>query len=175
MTVAGGVGSSCPATEPEEVYDDIEPCPSVCQTGGGAGVLIYMADTGLLRDATTHSWLADGVEMGDPGEDADPPSPLQGNPPVIPPYAGHGTFVAGVVRCMAPSAEIVMTNAFSVAGSVLEADLVPRLEAALGLGVDIFHLTVACLSRHDLPLHLFPGVAPAAAPVRGRGVRGRRG
>ena len=155
MTVAGGVGSSCPATEPEEVYDDIEPCPSVCQTGGGAGVLIYMADTGLLRDATTHSWLADGVEMGDPGEDADPPSPLQGNPPVIPPYAGHGTFVAGVVRCMAPSAEIVMTNAFSVAGSVLEADLVPRLEAALGLGVDIFHLTVACLSRHDLPLISF--------------------
>ncbi len=154
MTVAGGVGSSCPATEPEEVYDDIEPFPSVCQAGGGAGVLIYMADTGLLRDAATHSWL-DGVRMGDPVEDADPPSPLQGNPPVIPPYTGHGTFVAGVTRCMAPSAEIIVTNAFSVAGSVLEADLVPRLEAALSLGVDIFHLTVACLSRHDLPLISF--------------------
>ena len=154
MTVAGGVGSSCPATEPEEVYDDIEPYPSVCQAGGGAGVLIYMADTGLLRDATTHSWLA-GVQMGDPAEDADPLSPLQGNPPVIPAYTGHGTFVAGVTRCMAPSAEIIVTNAFSVAGSVLEADLVPRLEAALSLGVDIFHLTIACLSRQDLPLISF--------------------
>jgi hypothetical protein len=154
MTVAGGVGSSCPATDPEEVYDDIEPFPSVCQAGGGAGVLIYMADTGLLRDAAAHSWLA-GVRMGDPAEDADPPSPLQGNPPVIPAYTGHGTFVAGVTRCMAPSADIVVTNAFSVAGSVLEADLVPRLEAALSFGVDIFHLTVACLSRHDLPLISF--------------------
>jgi len=155
MTVCPGQGTSCPATEPEEVYDDIEPFPSVCQAGGGAGVLIYLADTGLLRDATTHSWLADGVEMEDPAEDADPPSPLQGNPPAIPPYTGHGTFVAGVTRCMAPAAEIIVTNAFSVAGSVLEADLVPRLEAALSLGVDIFHLTVACLSRYDLPLISF--------------------
>jgi Subtilase family len=156
MTVTGGVGSSCPATEPEEVYDDIEPYPSVCQAGGGAGVLIYMADTGLLRDASAHSWLA-GVQMGDAAEDADPLSPLQGNPPVIPAYTGHGTFVAGVTRCMAPSAEIIVSNAFSVAGSVLEADLVPRLEAALSLGVDIFHLTVACLSRQDLPLISFLG------------------
>jgi hypothetical protein len=154
MTVCPGQGTSCPATEPEEVYDDIEPYPSVCQAGGGAGVLIYMADTGLLRDAAAHPWLA-GVQMGDPAEDADPPSPLQGNPPVIPAYTGHGTFVAGVTRCMAPAAEIIVTNAFSVAGSVLEADLVPRLEAALSLGVDIFHLTIACLSRYDLPLISF--------------------
>ena len=174
MTVCPGQGTSCPATDPEEVYDDIEPFPSVCQAGGGAGVLIYMADTGLLRDAAAHSWLA-GVRMGDPAEDADPPSPLQGNPPRIPAYTGHGTFVAGVTRCMAPSADIIVTNAFSVAGSVLEADLVPRLEAALSFGVDIFHLTVACLSRHDLPLDLVPGVAQAAAPVRGRGVHRRRG
>ena len=45
---------------------------------------------------------APGVRMGDPVEDADPPSPFPGNPPVIPPYTGHGTFVAGVTRCMAP-------------------------------------------------------------------------
>ena len=130
MTVAGGVGSSCPATEPEEVYDDIEPYPSVCHDNGGAGVLIYLADTGLLRDAADHSWLA-GVQLVDPAEDADPLVPMSGNPPVIPPYTGHGTFVAGVARCMAPAAEIIVTNAFSVAGSQLEADLVPRLEAAL--------------------------------------------
>jgi hypothetical protein len=154
MTVAGGVGSSCPATEPEEVYDDIEPFPSVCQAGGGAGVLIYMADTGLLLDAATHSWLA-GVQMGNPAEDADPRIPLAGSPPEIPAYTGHGTFVAGVARCMAPSAEIIVTDAFCIAGTVLESDLVPRLEAALSLGVDIFHLTVACLSRYDLPLISF--------------------
>lgn len=46
-------------------------------------------------------------------------------------------------------------NAFSIAGSQLESDWIPRLEAALGLGVDIFHLTIATHSRHDLPLNNF--------------------
>ena len=154
VTVAGGHGSNCPATEPEEVYYDIEPFPSVCHEGG-AGVLVYMADTGLLRDAATHPWLEYGVRMGDPAEDCDPPSPMTGSPPDIPPYTGHGTFVAGVLRSMAPDAHIVVTNAFSVAGSELESNLVPRLDAALSLGMDIFHLTIACLSRYDLPLIAF--------------------
>src|SRR6185437_8536398 len=49
LTVAGGVVSGCPATEPEEVYDQAEPYPSACQDSGGRGVLIYMTDTGLLK------------------------------------------------------------------------------------------------------------------------------
>jgi hypothetical protein len=160
LTVAGGTGSHCPATEPEEVYDDIEPYPSVCQANGGAGVLVYMVDTGLLREVrsrswkATHRWLASGVRMGDPARDKDPRKKLRGSPPRIPPYAGHGTFVAGVTRCMAPSAEIIVTNV-PVTGSALESDLVPRLEAALSLGVDIFHLTIACQSRLDFPLIAF--------------------
>jgi subtilisin family serine protease len=153
LTVAGGQGSSCPATEPQEVYYDIEPFPSVNHDGGGDGVLVYMADTGLLRDAATHSWL-EGVRMANSVEDVDPKEPL-GDPPQIPPYAGHGTFVAGVLRCIAPSTEIIVQNAFAIAGSELESDLVPRLDAALGLGVDIFHLTIACSSRNDLPLIAF--------------------
>ena len=40
-------------------------------------------------------------------------------------------------------------------GSVLEADLIPGLEAALGRGVDIFHLCISCMSRHDFPLIAF--------------------
>jgi hypothetical protein len=154
LTVATGEGSSCPATEPQEVYYDIEPFPSVCHDGGGAGVLVYMADTGLLRDADSHAWL-DGVRMANPVEDVDPREPLQGDPPQIPPYAGHGTFVAGVLRCIAPATEIIVQNAFAIAGSELESDLVPRLDAALSLGVDIFHLTIACSSRNDLPLIAF--------------------
>ena len=62
----------CPATEPQEVYDGIEPSPSVDVDNGGAGVLIYVADTGLLDGAATAApWLS-GVQ-GDP----DPlPKPL---------------------------------------------------------------------------------------------------
>ncbi len=154
LTVAGGVGTGCPATEPQEVYDDIEPFPSVSHDGDGAGVLVYMADTGLLRDTSTHSWL-EGVRMANPVEDADPKEPLQGDPPQIPPYTGHGTFVSGVLRCIAPATEIIVQNAFAIAGSELESDLVPRLDAALGLGADIYHLTIACSSRNDLPLIAF--------------------
>jgi subtilisin family serine protease len=151
LTVAGGSGTICPATEPQEVYYEIEPYPSVRPGNGGAGVLIYMDDTGLLKDAASkHPWLA-GVQGDlDPLPAEDPP----GTQP-IPPYTGHGTFVAGVARSIAPAADIIVTDAFSTAGSELESNWIPRLEAALSLGVDIFHLTIAAHSRHDFPLIAF--------------------
>ena len=150
LTVASGIGSGCSATEPQEVYYEIEPFPSVCHGNGGNGVVIYMADTGLLQDATTHPWLASGVQMQDPVNDVDPLDP--GTPPVIPACAGHGTFGAGVLRCMAPDAEIIMTRALIHGGSEVESNLVRKLGSALALGADIFHLTMACLSRNDQPL-----------------------
>jgi subtilisin family serine protease len=151
LTVSTGNPPICPATEPQEVYYDIEPYPSVSRGNGGAGVLIYMDDTGLLKDAASnHPWLT-GVH-GDP--DPLPPVDSSGAQP-IPPYTGHGTFVAGVARCMAPAADIIVTDAFSTAGSELESNWISRLEAALSLGVDIFHLTIAAHSRHDFPLIAF--------------------
>jgi subtilisin family serine protease len=151
LTVATGDPPICPATEPQEVYYDIEPYPSASHGNGGAGVLIYMDDTGLLKDAASnHPWLT-GVH-GD--LDPLPPVDSSGAQP-IPPYTGHGTFVAGVARCMAPAADIVVTDVFSTAGSELESNWISRLEAALSLGVDIFHLTIAAHSRHDFPLIAF--------------------
>jgi hypothetical protein len=106
LTVTGGTASHCPATEPGEVYDDIEPYPSVCHDNNGSGVRIYMADTGILEHVVdSHSWLA-GVR-GDP--DPNQPHDVNGRL-TIPPYAGHGTFAAGVARCMAPGAEIFVTQ-----------------------------------------------------------------
>jgi hypothetical protein len=148
LVAASGQGSGCSATEPEEVYFEIEPFPSVCPGNGGAGVLIYMADTGLLADAATHPWLASGVQPQDPVDDIDPV--VAGSP--IPECAGHGTFGAGVLRCLAPDADIIMARTLINCGSVIESRLVPRLESALALGPDIFHLTMACLTRNDLPL-----------------------
>jgi Subtilase family len=152
LTVAGGEGSMCPATEPQPAYCDAEPYPSVRSDNAGAGVLIYQADTGLLEGAgNACSWLA-GVQA----LDIDPlPPKLPGGGQPIPAYTGHGTFVAGVMRTVAPAAEIVVSNAFSVAGSQLESDLVTRLEDELKRGVDIFHLSIATRSRHDLPLVAF--------------------
>ncbi len=156
LTVANGQPSRCPATEPEEVYFDAEPFPPVCRDNGGGSALVYIADTGLLRDAgRDHSWLA-GVRVENPASDYEayqPPTPGHAAvPAIIPPYTGHGTFVAGVLRCMAPAADVIVAKVSLAAGSTLESQLVMRLTAALGLAPDIFHVTLACPSRHDLPL-----------------------
>jgi subtilisin family serine protease len=174
LTVAG-VGGPCPATEPEEVYAGIEPFP-VVPAGGGAGVLIYIADTGLVADADqTSPWLR-GVERARDAakprefQEWDYPRPAAGTqageadaaereqqegPPFIPPYAGHGTFVAGVTRCIAPEAEIIVANIFKTAGSALESDFVKELDQALDLGVDIFNLSVTAPTLNDRPLLAF--------------------
>ncbi len=159
LTVAPG--APCPATEPQEVYDRTEPYPGICTDNSGEGVLVYIADTGLLEDAATgHPWLhgvrrahnPDGsIQPWDPNLSPDPAD----NVPRIPPYAGHGTFVAGVTRCMAPRAEVIVSNVFKVAGSALESDFVMQLRRALPLGVDIFNLSVAAPTRADLPLLAF--------------------
>jgi subtilisin family serine protease len=149
LTAADGVIHPCPATEPQEVYDDIEPSPSVDVDNGGAGVFIYVADTGLLDGAAeTHPWLH-GVK-GDPL-----PQPLPDGTQQIPPYVGHGTFVAGVTRCLAPQADVYVANIFNTAGSALETDFVAKLDAALNLGVDIFNLSVTSPTRNDVPMLTF--------------------
>jgi subtilisin family serine protease len=152
LTVANGEHIICPATEPQPVYERIEPYPSVRGDNGGAGALIYVADTGLLEGAgKACSWLT-GVRA----LDIDPlPPKLPGAVQPIPAYTGHGTFVTGVIRAMAPAAEVLVSNAFSIAGSQLESDLVTRLEDELRRGVDIFHLSIATPTRHDLPLIAF--------------------
>jgi Subtilase family len=184
LTVAGGTPSLCPATEPEEVYVDAEPFPSVCYENGGGGALVYVADTGLLRDAgADHSWLA-GVRVENPLTDYEayrPPTPNHAAvPPIIPPYTGHGTFVAGVLRCVAPAADVVVARYSMAAGTTLESRLVMKLHAALGLAPDIFHVTLACPSRLDLPLIGFRawlrqlrdyGGAVCVAPAGNSGIR----
>jgi hypothetical protein len=151
----------CPATEPEEAYYGIEPYPPVCLENSGAGVLVYIADTGLLADADVdHPWLHGVTRALNPDgsvQDPDPAEVTINNKKRIPPYAGHGTFVAGVVRCMAPEADVMVSNAFKVAGSSLEADFVVDLEQALALGVDVFHLSVSTTTRCDLSSLGFDG------------------
>jgi subtilisin family serine protease len=168
LTVAGDAGP-CPATEPEVVYDGIEPYPSVAPGNDGAGISIYVADTGLLwypddkldetifggrvraevtNRGSVHSWLTGVRGTLDRQED------LSGAQRVKP-YEGHGTFVAGVVRCMAPGADIYVANAFRRGGSTLESHLVRHLDVALTQGYDLFHLSIAAPSRKDLPLMAF--------------------
>lgn len=160
LTVAPEVGP-CPATEPQIVYDEIEPSPGICTGNSGAGVLVYVADTGLLEDTASHPWLQGVQRALKPDgtlQNWDPLGPgrpeTDGRPEILP-YTGHGTFVAGVARCMAPQVDMIVSNVFKVAGSTLESDFVKELDTALDLGVDIFNLSITAPTRKALPLLAF--------------------
>jgi hypothetical protein len=165
FTVANGAGGEvgvCPATEPLEVYERCGPFPfpPVCPGDRGGDVKIYLGDTGLLEEVyndpgwlSDHTWMA-GVERAPNPDgslpDPDPLGPVKGGTQTILPYEGHGTFVAGVARCMASKVEIYVADVFKIAGSALESQLVPKLRAALALDIDVFHLTVAATTRKNI-------------------------
>jgi subtilisin family serine protease len=88
----------------------------------------------------------DGV--GGDLETLDPPSPVSGLPR-IPPFAGHGTFVAGVARCMAPSAEVTIVDHFSASGAELEDVMIAKLEELVGRtpAPDVVNLSAGTYTR----------------------------
>jgi Subtilase family len=139
----------CPASEPDGTPGDAPPDPGVCP-GGGQGIMVFVPDTGLLADADAHPWLA-GVS----GELDPLPPPDSAGQVLIPMYTGHGTFVAGALRCMAPLCQVRVTRDFRVAGGISESELVKQLSQALGLMPDIISLSAGGTSRKDLPLLSF--------------------
>lgn len=141
-------GSCCPATEPEEPGVG-DPLPPV-NTGDddGRGVFVSVVDTGwhppAADDEATTKWLK-GV-TGDP-ETID----LEN----IHPYAGHGTFIAGVVRCLAPQAEVRVEGFLPLGGAAFESDMVVQLVEALALGPDVISLSAGTKTRADRPILSF--------------------
>jgi hypothetical protein len=112
----------------------------------GKDVSVVVVDTGLIQDAAKgHPWL-DGVLGGD----EDTYTKFEGEV-VIATYAGHGTFVAGVARCVAPRTTVHVEKAFAIAGADYETNLLHHLEHALGLNPDIFVWPFTTSTRHDLP------------------------
>jgi subtilisin family serine protease len=136
---------ACPATEPEEVPGSPEPDPAPSASHcDGRGIVVSIVDTGWLPDAPAqHGWLHD--------VDGDPEIVLDGQGHIRP-YVGHGTFIAGVLRCMAPAAGIYVEGALARAGATFESDLVRQLDDALRRTPDVISLSVGSRSRHDLAL-----------------------
>lgn len=136
-------GSLCPATEPEEPGAKVPHPPATWASGNGHGVLVSVVDTGWHPPAASDPltpWLAGvtgDVEVIDPAN--------------IHPYAGHGTFIAGVVRCEAPGAEVRVEGFFPLAGAAFESDMVVQLCQALELGPDIISLSAGTTTRANRP------------------------
>jgi hypothetical protein len=147
---------TCPATEPEVpcCCPSDEPCPPCPPPAadGGAGVLIGICDSGLLANTGAAPWLA-GV-TGQP----DPLGPLlSSGQHAIPVYCGHGTFVAGVARCQAPEAAVVVDSDFVLCGGEREWVIVQKLQELAGLNPapQVVNLSAGTYSRNDWPLLSF--------------------
>jgi Subtilase family len=114
-------------------------------------VSVSIVDTGLIPNAAVdHPWLA-GVR----GAEENPYTADANGDMVIAPYAGHGTFVAGVLRCMAPKASVFVERAFDIAGADYETNLLSSLEDALDRDPDILVFTFTSATHRDQSLHTF--------------------
>jgi hypothetical protein len=123
-----GDGPHCPATEPVPVPPAAAPEPRWPTGGTGEGVRVVVVDTGFDNDSPDGHWWLCGV-TGD-GDAAIGTAGGTGPRP-LGPYAGHGTFIAGVVRSIAPLADVRVRGIFDLSGAAFESDLVATLDDVL--------------------------------------------
>ncbi|MEU4193355.1 S8/S53 family peptidase [Kribbella sp. NPDC026611] len=118
-----GNGAGCPADEPEPLPVMSSPWPGFStDRGAGEGVKVVVVDTGFDKSARKRSKWLKGVR-------GDNDYAINGS--TLAEYAGHGTFIAGIIKCVAPRAEVVVRQVFGFGGAALESDLVARLDDIL--------------------------------------------
>jgi hypothetical protein len=122
VSPGGGGGNACPAVEPMETGLKEPWPPEAPQRKKSCEVSVVVVDTGWHPPAATDPrtpWTHD-IE----GDD-------ELNGPDLRPYAGHGTFVAGVVRCLAPGTDIEVEGIMPHGGACYESDIARELNEAL--------------------------------------------
>jgi hypothetical protein len=165
MSITPATG--CPATEPDSVPGDSAPQPGISRSCcDGRGTLVAVVDTGLVQDAPArHPWL-NGV-TGPADRQVDEGVSIAG-------YGGHGTFIASIVRAMAPRAEVRIARDFDQAGALYESGIVRTLLNVLNWAPDVISLSAGThtwkhgglLSFHVFvngPLRECPGTVLVAA------------
>ena len=115
----------------------------------GRGVLVAVADTGLLKSAPQlHPWLHGVTGTFEP--ETGP-----GKRHFIPRYTAHGTFIASIVRAMAPRAQVQVTRIFDRAGASFESDVVEALYQGIDSAPDIISLSAGTHTWRDRGLLSF--------------------
>jgi subtilisin family serine protease len=124
----------CPATEPDWVPGDAAPQPGISRSCcDGRGTLVAVVDTGLVEDAPAlHPWLNGVTGQRDLLVHADG---------LIERYGAHGTFIASIVRAMAPRAEVRVARIFEKAGALYESNVVRSLLSVLDWAPDVISLS----------------------------------
>ena len=122
----------------------------------GAGVIVAVIDTGIGQDVAirTDGWITDIQITKDNVDVLDEP----GSPKGLDAGAGHGTFVTGVVRQVAPAADVRIYRALDSDGIGSEEGIACAIVRAWRDGATIINLSLGQESYGD-----FPPVALAAA------------
>jgi subtilisin family serine protease len=139
----------CPAVEPEVPEgQQLRPWPASRAAAGQdrRNVVIGVCDTGLLEnlDLGLVPWM-EGVT----GEPDKLPPPLPDGRQRIPAFAGHGTFIAGVARCLAPDVQVAVTDHFSTSGAELESEMLRKLDQLAATGPDLICLSAGTYTRNN--------------------------
>jgi subtilisin family serine protease len=148
----------CPATEPEAVITPQQAAdpelveaalwPAVGDPSAGTDVRVAVVDTGLVEGASAWAPWVQGVEPDTRADIEDPDSIRKG---FADPYAGHGTFVSGVVRCLAPASHVVVEREIEVSGFVRESSLIKQIHDALSRSPDIISMSAGGYTRGNVP------------------------
>ncbi|WP_433367753.1 S8/S53 family peptidase [Streptosporangium sp. CA-115845] len=134
----------CPGDEPVPVARCGPPNPAVAKRVAGATagpVSVLVIDTGLVENYRSHPWMS-LVE----GEGKEIELDSEG---ILKQYVGHGTFIAGLISAVAPSAAITVNGALVNAGAISEkclGDLLLREMRPLNRWPDIINLSAGTLS-----------------------------
>lgn len=162
----------CPADEPTLPPGNLPgPWPPPCPPDQHAqDVKIFVVDTGLMEDFTVaaYPWMKDVTGEPDPLGNLAP----GGLRLIDRPYEGHGTFVAGVAKCMAPAAQIDVSNLFSEKGAELETKIVDTITRLLPKDPQIISLSAGTYTRNNegsLAFDLFHTLHPDITLVAAAG------
>ncbi|MGW1544298.1 S8/S53 family peptidase [Streptomyces sp. NPDC002309] len=120
--------NACPGDEPVPAQPTEQPNPAPAEglydPDTAVGVLVI--DTGLMRDHRSYPLLARAqgdLQIQECDQDG-----------VLQQYAGHGTFIGGLVAAVAPNTELTVRGSLNDAGAILESEFGDKLFEAVDAG-----------------------------------------
>ena len=122
-----GGGKLCPATEPELPLGK-GPVPALTRNeDAGLDIKVSVVDTGWCEAAADNpetTWLDDDTYSIVGDKETVVPTDIGS-------YVGHGTFVAGIIRCLAPKSHLQIEGVLKHAGAIYESDIAFELNEAM--------------------------------------------
>lgn len=118
----------------------------VLQETGKTRARVAVLDSGLPE---SNPWLGDRATRVDDARDLELPPPSTSDP--LPPYTGHGMFIAGVVLQHAPAAEVLAVKVFDGHGLVTDTHLAAQL-SRVPHNVDVINLSLGGPTHDNMGL-----------------------